>query len=85
VDFPVVKAYPRGFAQELIAASRDSRDSYKPSYGRTSSIKVQSAITGHSSRLALLARVYERFVDAPIGERHSKTISHAARLWAGSV
>lgn len=36
-DFPVVNAYPRGFAQELIASSKDSRDSYVPSGGRTSS------------------------------------------------
>lgn len=46
VDFLVVNAYPRGFAQELTAVRRASRDSYKTLGARASSIKVSSAYGG---------------------------------------
>jgi hypothetical protein len=64
VDLPVVKAYPRGFAQELIAVRRASRDLYMPSGGRTSSTNF-CAISG--SQIGDLIAASERVSHAPMG------------------
>lgn len=58
VDLLVVKANPRGLAQELIASSKDSRESYVFSGG--SSFSANVALDILVTVLRLIVRLIER-------------------------